>query len=77
MPAKKLRKRRRDFKCLNHPVKANSRKCHRCNDNLPMQPQNRQAHFDLCAEIIDATYSEAEEEGDAVFVDDETVKQEE
>ncbi len=33
---------------------------------------NRQAHVDLCADISDATSSEAEEEVDAVFVDDVT-----
>ena len=37
-----------------------------------MDATNRKAHVELCAEISDVTSSEAEEEGDAVFVDNET-----
>ena len=71
MPAAGLRKRPRDFIRPNLPF-TKSRKCPRCNDNLPMDATNRNAHATLCAEISDATSSEAEEEGDAVFVDNET-----
>ena len=71
MPAEGLRKRPRDFVLPNLPF-SNKRKCPRCNDNLPMDATNRQAHVELCAEISDATSSEAEEEGDELFVDDGT-----
>jgi hypothetical protein len=71
MPAAGLRKRARPIKCPNLPF-TKSRKCPRCNDNLPMDPTNRTAHVVLCAEISEATSSEAEEDGDAVFSDDET-----
>jgi hypothetical protein len=71
MPPEGLRKRPRDFRRPNLPF-TKSRKCPRCNDNLPMDATNRQAHVDLCAEINTATFSEAEEEGDEVFVDDVT-----
>ncbi len=37
-----------------------------------MDATNRQAHVDLCAEINNPSFSEAEEEGDEVFVDDVT-----
>ena len=71
MPPKDLRKRARNFRRPNLPF-TKSRKCPRCKDNLPMDATNRQAHVDLCAEINTATFSEAEEEGDEVFVDDVT-----
>ena len=71
MPPEGLRKRSRDSTRPNLPV-TKSRKCPRCNDNLPMYAANRQAHVDLCAEITTFTLSEAEEEGDEVFVDDVT-----
>ena len=71
MPPKELRKRARCIRVPNLPV-TNKRKCPCCNDNLPMHPRNRQAHVDLCEAITTATLSEAEEEGDEVFVDDVT-----
>jgi hypothetical protein len=71
MPAVGLRKRSRDFIRPNLPF-TKSRKCPQCNDNLPMNATNRNAHATLCTEISDATSSEVEEDGDAVFVDDET-----
>ncbi len=71
MPPEGLRKRPRDFRRPNLPF-TKSRKCPRCNYNLPMDAANRQAHVDLCAEINTTTFSEAEEEGDEVFVNDVT-----
>jgi hypothetical protein len=71
MPPKGLRKRLRDFIRPNLPI-TKSRKCPRCNENLPMDATNRQAHVDLCVEINAATFSEAEEAGDEAFVDDVT-----
>jgi len=71
MPPEGLRKRPGDGSRPNLPC-STSRKCPRCNNNLPMHVANRQAHLDICAEINTFTLSEAEEEGDEVFVDNVT-----